>query len=212
MTANKKAKRSGKFFMEYLKTALPTAYNNARQALGKEAGKAEVSWEVRPSAHYMMGGIKVDEFGRALSYGKETEKAKKIKGFYAAGQAMGGLFGSNRLGSTSLTEVAVFGYRAGKDAAEYVKQNKNKIDDNHFEIHYEKFFQLFNNNGKFKAYNLKIDLQRKSWEYIGAARRKKDLLAMQSYLAELEEKLKDILVKPDMFGINNLLKKLNLRI
>ena len=211
MTANKKAKRSGKFFMEYLKTALPTAYNNARQALGKEAGKAEVSWEVRPSAHYMMGGIKVDEFGRALSYDKETEKANNIKGFYAAGQAMGGLFGSNRLGSTSLTEVAVFGYRAGKDAAEYVKQNKNKIDDNHFEIHYEKFFQLFNNNGKFKAYNLKIDLQRKSWEYIGAARRKKDLLAMQSYLAELEEKLKDILVKPDMYWNQQLIEKIELK-
>ena len=126
MTANKKAKRSGKFFMEYLKSALPSAYDNARQALGKEAGKAEVPWEVRPSAHYMMGGIKVDEFGRVLSYNKVSNKTKKIKGFYAAGQAMGGLFGSNRLGSTSLTEVAVFGYRAGKDAAEYVKQNKKK--------------------------------------------------------------------------------------
>ena len=123
MTANKKAKRSGKFFMEYLKSALPTAYNNARQALGKEAGKAEVPWEVRPSAHYMMGGIKVNEFGRALFFCKEQKKAKNIKGFYAAGQAMGGLFGSNRLGSTSLTEVAVFGYRAGKDAAEYAKEN-----------------------------------------------------------------------------------------
>ena len=85
---------------------------------------------------------------------------------------MKGLFGSNRLGSTSLTEVAVFGYRAGKDAAEYVKQNKNKIDDNHLKS-IMKSFQLFNNNGKFKAYNLKIDLQRKSWEYIGAARRKR---------------------------------------
>ena len=77
MTANKKAKRSGKFFMEYLKSALPTAYNNARQALGKEAGKAEVPWEVRPSAHYMMGGIKVDEFGRALSYGKKKKRLKR---------------------------------------------------------------------------------------------------------------------------------------
>ena len=63
MTANKKAKKSGKFFMEYLKSALPSAYNNARQALGKEAGKAEIPWEVRPSAHYMMGGIRVNEFG-----------------------------------------------------------------------------------------------------------------------------------------------------
>ena len=124
---------------------------------------------------------------------------------------MGGLFGSNRLGSTSLTEVAVFGYRAGKDAAEYVKKNKNKIDDDHFEIHYEKFFQLFNNNGKFKAYNLKIDLQKKSWKYIGAARKKKDLLAMQSYLAELEEKLKDILVKPDMFWNQQLIEKIELQ-
>ena len=158
-----------------------------------------------------MGGIKVDEFGRALSYGKEEEKANKIKGFYAAGQAMGGLFGSNRLGSTSLTEVAVFGYRAGKDA-EYVKKNKNKINDDHFEIHYQQFSQLFNNNGKLKAYNLKIDLQRKSWKYIGAARKKNDLLAMQSYLAELEEKLKDVLVKPDMFWNQQLIEKIRHRI
>ena len=211
MTANKKAKRSGRFFMEYLKSALPSAYDNARQALGKEAGKAEVPWEVRPSAHYMMGGIKVDEFGRALSYNKDSNKTKKIKGFYAAGQAMGGLFGSNRLGSTSLTEVAVFGYRAGKDAAEYVKQNKKKIDDTHFEKHHKNFFQLFNSNGKFKAYNLKIDLQRKSWKYIGAARKKKDLCAMQSYLDDLDEKVKDILVKPNMSWNQQLLEKIELQ-
>ena len=59
-----------------------------------------------------------------LSFCKKTKKATNIKGLYAAGQAMGGLFGSNRLGSTSLTEVAVFGYRAGKNAAEYAKKNK----------------------------------------------------------------------------------------
>ena len=105
--------------------------------MGKEAGKAEVPWEVRPSAHYMMGGLKVDEFGRVLSYCK-SQKNKYNKGLYAAGQAMGGLFGSNRLGSTSLTEVAVFSYRAGKDA-DYVKQNKNKIDNTHFEVHHKKF-------------------------------------------------------------------------
>ena len=81
MTANKKAKKSGKFFMEYLKSALPSAYNNARQALGKEAGKAEIPWEVRPSAHYMMGGIRVNEFGQALFFCKKQKKIKSIKGF-----------------------------------------------------------------------------------------------------------------------------------
>ena len=78
MTANKKAKRSGKFFMEYLKSALPSAYNNARQALGKEAGKADIPWEVSPSAHYMMGGVRVDEYGRALTFDK-----KIINAFYS---------------------------------------------------------------------------------------------------------------------------------
>ncbi|MBF97237.1 MAG: Fumarate reductase flavoprotein subunit [Alphaproteobacteria bacterium MarineAlpha9_Bin4] len=211
MTANKKAKRSGKFFMEYLKSALPTAYNNARQALGKEAGKAEVPWEVRPSAHYMMGGIKVDEYGKALSFSTKLNKIKNIKGFYAAGQAMGGLFGSNRLGSTSLTEVAVFGYRAGNDAAKHVKKNKSKIDDSYFESHHRNFFKLFNDDGKFKAYNLKLDLQRKSWKYIGAARNKKDLLAMQNYLNELDEKVKNILVKEDMSWNQQLIEKIELQ-
>ena len=50
MTKNISAPKSGKYFMKYLKSALPSAYNNARQALGKEAGKAEIPWEVRPSA------------------------------------------------------------------------------------------------------------------------------------------------------------------
>ena len=53
---------------------------------------------------------------------------------------MGGLFGSNRLGSTSLTEVAVFGYRAGKNASEYAKKIKNNFDESYFESHYIRFF------------------------------------------------------------------------
>ena len=152
MTANKKAKRSGKFFMEYLKTAL-SAYNNARQALGKEAGKADIPWEVRPSAHYMMGGVRVDEYGRALTFDKKNNKMLSIPGFYAAGQAMGGLFGSNRLGSTSLTEVAVFGHRAGEHAAHYVKKNKQKIYDTDFEDQHAKFYKNFNNSGNLKHIN-----------------------------------------------------------
>ena len=87
---------------------------------------------------------------------------------------MGGLFGSNRLGSTSLTEVAVFGYRAGKNAAEYAKKIKNNFDESNFENHYIRFFGLFNNTGKQKAYNLKLDLQKKIMGlHIGAARKKK---------------------------------------
>ena len=105
MTKNISAPKSGKYFMKYLKSALPSAYNNARQALGKEAGKAEIPWEVRPSAHYSMGGIRVDEYTRVIHSAENQYEPKIIKGLFAAGQAMGGLFGANRLGSTSLTEL-----------------------------------------------------------------------------------------------------------
>ncbi len=211
MTANKQAKRSGKYFMEYLKSALPSAYNNARQALGKEAAKAEIPWEVRPSAHYMMGGIRVDEFGRALHFDTKTNKVTPILGFYAAGQAMGGLFGSNRLGSTSLTEVAVFGYRAGKDAANYAKKAQALFEEIQFERAYKRFFNIFNPKGKLSAYKLKLELQKKSWVAIGPARKKNQLIEMQSYLNEMDEKVNDIFIPNEMVWNQQLIEKIELQ-
>ena len=146
--------------MKYLESALPTAYNNARQALGKKAGKAEVPWEVRPGAHYSMGGIRVDEYARVYQSNNDFNNPKIIKGLYAAGQAMGGLFGANRLGSTSLTELAVFGYRAGKSAAENVKSSKTNIDYDVFYKHYSYYEKIFNRKGKLKVYKLKLELQK----------------------------------------------------
>ena len=80
MTKNISAPKSGKYFMKYLKGALPSAYNNARQALGKEAGKAEIPWEVRPSAHYSMGGIRVDEHTRVIHSSENQYEPISIKG------------------------------------------------------------------------------------------------------------------------------------
>ena len=197
MTANKNAPKSGKYFMEYLKSALPSAYNNARQALGKEAGKAEKPWEVRPSAHYMMGGIKVDENGKV--YGAEKENGlKQIEGLYAAGQAMGGLFGANRLGSTSLTELAVFGYRAGKSAAKNANQSLKNNNYDIFHEHYFNFKNLFNKKGKLKPYKLKLDLQKKCWDNIGPARTEKKLKKMLTYLDKIEKDLNNVNVPEEM--------------
>ncbi|MBJ57920.1 MAG: hypothetical protein CMP24_06760 [Rickettsiales bacterium] len=193
MTANKNAPKSGKYFMEYLKSALPSAYNNARQALGKEAGKAEKPWEVRPSAHYMMGGIKVDENGKV--YGAEKENGlKQIEGLYAAGQAMGGLFGANRLGSTSLTELAVFGYRAGKAAVEYSKKNTLEEDTKLFSKTINYYLDLFNAQGTKKAYKYKLQLQDKSWKHIGPARTLKKLKKFLNYLDKLEKNILKVFI------------------
>ena len=76
--------------------------------------------EVAPTAHYSMGGIKVDP----------KSHQTKIGGLFAAGEAAGGLHGANRLGGNSLAEILVFGRRAGKAAADYSNDNKNIIFSN----------------------------------------------------------------------------------
>jgi fumarate reductase (CoM/CoB) subunit A len=82
MTANKKLPKSGPYFMKFLKTSLPTAYINARQALGKEAAKVETYWEVRPGAHYMMGGIRVNNHGASVGGDREGSVKYGISGLY----------------------------------------------------------------------------------------------------------------------------------
>ena len=197
MTANKKAPKSGKFFLEYLKNSLPSAYDNARQALGKEAGKANIPWEIRPGAHYCMGGIRVNNNGQAIFSADNMQTSRELNGLFAAGQAMGGLFGANRLGSTSLSELAVFGYRAGKAAAQYIKNTRLIRDEKAFIKYLNYYDNLFNLEGTEKIYKLKIDFQQKCWERIGPARTKFKLEKMLKYIKTLEKKIHRVFIPKD---------------
>ncbi|NNF78003.1 MAG: FAD-binding protein, partial [Rhizobiales bacterium] len=85
MTANKTPPRSGPYFMKYLETCLPSAYRNARQALGKAAAKCEEPWEVRPGAHYHMGGMRTNEHGASVGGDGDGTTALGIAGLFAAG-------------------------------------------------------------------------------------------------------------------------------
>ena len=67
--------------------------------------------EVGPTCHYVMGGVEVDP---------DTAAARRVPGLFAAGEVAGGMHGSNRLGGNSLSDLLVFGRRAGIGAAEYV--------------------------------------------------------------------------------------------
>jgi succinate dehydrogenase / fumarate reductase flavoprotein subunit len=69
--------------------------------------------EIGPTCHYVMGGVEVDP---------DTAAAARVPGLFAAGEVAGGMHGSNRLGGNSLSDLLVFGYRAGLGAAEYVQQ------------------------------------------------------------------------------------------
>lgn len=192
MTANKKLPKSGPYFMKYLETSLPTAYINARQALGKEAAKVETVWEVRPGAHYMMGGVRVNNEGASVGGTGEGSVKNGINGFYAAGQAMGGLFGANRLGSTSLTELAVFGTRSGKSAAKYALNIKFKVNKELFIPYITEYKAIFEQKGSVSATSLKNILQKESWSKIGPVRLLEGLNKIDALIADLEIKLKNV--------------------
>lgn len=96
-----------------IKRKLPSMYHQFMELAGVDITKEPM--EVGPTCHYMMGGIRVDA---------ETQ-ATNVAGLFAAGECAAGLHGSNRLGGNSLSDLVVFGRRAGFYAAEFAKKRKN---------------------------------------------------------------------------------------
>jgi len=169
LTANVKAERSGVYYRNFLETSLSSVMVTVRQALGRAAAECKEQWEIRPGAHYSMGGIRVDEFGSAVS----IESRDRVKGLFAAGQAMGGVFGANRLGSTSLSEGPIFGTRAGRAAAALRgKKNEHFTSRNTdaFEIRLNHYRGLLGRSGDKAGSSLIRELQRAAWKGIGPAR------------------------------------------
>ena len=193
MTANKRAPKSGVYFMNFLKGSLPSAYNNVRQAMSKSEAQCEDLWEVRPSAHYMMGGIRVDENCRSIG-GSKGLKNDGILGLFAAGQAMGGLFGANRLGSTSLTEGAVFGQRAGKNAAHHARNISgiNPLNKKLFMEKAKKVNSLIGQKGHLHASRIKLSVQKKCWENLGPIRDEARLNKTKLFISKTRKKLKNV--------------------
>ncbi|MFF5102962.1 fumarate reductase/succinate dehydrogenase flavoprotein subunit [Streptomyces sp. NPDC000134] len=93
---------------EVVKRRLPSMYHQFKELADVDI-TAE-AMEVGPTCHYVMGGIAVDS---------DTAAARGVPGLYAAGEVAGGMHGSNRLGGNSLSDLLVFGRRAGRYAAEY---------------------------------------------------------------------------------------------
>jgi succinate dehydrogenase / fumarate reductase, flavoprotein subunit len=92
---------------------LPTMYNQFKRIAGVDISKEKM--EVAPTAHYSMGGVKVD-----------SECQTKVKGLFAIGEVAGQVHGANRLGGNSLLGTVVFGKIAGREAATKITREKKK--------------------------------------------------------------------------------------
>jgi succinate dehydrogenase / fumarate reductase flavoprotein subunit len=102
---------------EHIKKKLPSMYHQFKQLADIDITKEPM--EIGPTTHYMMGGVEVDADSQMSS----------VPGLFAAGECGAGLHGANRLGGNSLSDLVVFGRRAGEYAAKYAKENSaGKID------------------------------------------------------------------------------------
>src|SRR5438876_9233520 len=108
---------------DYIRRRLPSMYQQFMELADVDITKEAM--EVGPTCHYVMGGVRVDA----------DTQASTVPGLYAAGEAAGGMHGANRLGGNSLSDLVVFGRRAGLHAAEYASglQGTLSVDSGHVE-------------------------------------------------------------------------------
>jgi succinate dehydrogenase/fumarate reductase flavoprotein subunit len=172
----------GEIFLRSVKKMAGPVLRTIRRAYGQKAADLEEPWGVLPSAHYNMGGVKTDECCRS-SVGR----------LYACGQAQGGVMGGNRLGSTSLTEIFVFGKRAGRTAAREAR-NREHAEEEPAREALQKLRDLRGSRGMHRPIHLKRALQRLMWEKVGPLRDASGLEEAIEGIESLEERARDLQV------------------
>jgi succinate dehydrogenase / fumarate reductase flavoprotein subunit len=149
---------------DYVKKKLPSMYHQFRELADVDITQGPM--EVGPTCHYMMGGIRVEA---------ETAEAT-IPGLFAAGEAAAGLHGANRLGGNSLSDLLVFGRRAGSSAAAHAQQNDSvSIDAQQVLEATREMLEPFERPSGESPYDIHRDLQETMQNYVGIFRNEDDL-------------------------------------
>jgi len=165
---------------EYVKKKLPSMYNQFKELADVDITTGPM--EVGPTCHYMMGGIRVDA---------ETARST-IPGLYAAGEAAAGLHGANRLGGNSLSDLLVFGRRAGKAAAEYAESAPGSaLDFAQLEAAEREMLAPFEHNGEY-PYEIHRDLQETMQSLVGIFRNEEDLRNALEHLEQLKSRVNQV--------------------
>jgi len=163
---------------EEIKKKLPSMYHQF-----KELADVDITtdpMEVGPTCHYMMGGVRVDA---------ETQQST-VPGLFAAGEVAGGMHGSNRLGGNSLSDLLVFGMRAGQHAAEHARATPSLGQINADEVEQvagESLAPFARDEGE-NPYTLHEELRSLMQDHVGIVRSEEDLREALDKLAALRER------------------------
>ncbi|HEY6272697.1 MAG TPA: FAD-binding protein [Terriglobales bacterium] len=169
---------------EYVKKKLPSMYHQFKELADVDITKGPM--EVGPTCHYMMGGIKVDA---------ETA-ASSLPGLFAAGEAAAGLHGANRLGGNSLSDLVVFGRRAGLAAAAFAaKAAPTAIDPAQVADAERAMLAPFDRGEGENPYTVHRDLQKIMQNLVGIFRTAEDLGAALVELEKLKQRAAKVRVE-----------------
>lgn len=162
---------------EYVKRKLPSMYHQFKELADVDITAGPM--EVGPTCHYMMGGIRV-----------EAETAQStVPGLFAAGEAAAGLHGANRLGGNSLSDLLVFGRRAGSAAAEYAsKASSTNLDSQQVTEAEREMLAPFERTDGENPYAVHRDLQETMQNLVGIFRVEEDLQRAMGELEKLKQR------------------------
>ena len=155
---------------EHIKRKLPSMYHQFKQLADLDITKEPM--EIGPTTHYIMGGIRVNG----------DSQMSNVPGLFAAGEAAAGLHGANRLGGNSLSDLIVFGKRAGEYAAKFAKEHgAGQINDAQVEDAARQALEPFERGAKAGGsaegpYQVQHDLQEMMQSLVGIVRREEEMV------------------------------------
>jgi succinate dehydrogenase / fumarate reductase, flavoprotein subunit len=163
---------------DYIKKRLPSMYHQFKELAGVDITKEAM--EVGPTQHYVMGGVRVNA--------DSTEGT--VPGLFAAGECAGGMHGSNRLGGNSLSDLLVFGRRAGQHAALYAKNfgGQLTVDSGVVESIVREALEPFERAGGENPYAIQADLQETMQALVGLIRTESELKEAIKKIEVLKER------------------------
>lgn len=180
--------------ISWIKTRLPNAASHIQRKLPsmyhqfKQLADIDITqepMEVGPTTHYMMGGVRVHP---------DTQMSD-VPGLFAAGECGAGLHGANRLGGNSLSDLLVFGKRAGEYAAQFARENGAvQFDTDAIDRTARNALEPFNRNGGESPYQVQGDLQRTMQELVGIVRRGDEMERALEELRTLRERAGQVAV------------------
>ncbi len=169
---------------DVIKKRLPSMWHQFYELAGVDITKEAM--EVGPTCHYVMGGVEVEP---------DNAAAVGVPGLFAAGEVAGGMHGSNRLGGNSLSDLLVFGRRAGMGAVEYVKNNgDNPVSDASIKTAAARIEAPFSREGGENSYSLHAELQEVTHNLVGIIRTGKEVEEAIEKIADIRKRSANVSV------------------